>query len=133
VNAPEPSRLREVRERWQDRDARAPAKKRSGTRRRPPPGPPPAPTLGEASAGEGGGLRRLATPRPAAVRTGERGAPTMVGALPVEGLLEEWVVEDRWWAGKHVRRRYFELVLAGGRNVVVFKDMVGGGWYVQRA
>jgi hypothetical protein len=57
----------------------------------------------------------------------------MVGSLPVEAMLEDWVVEDRWWSGKPVRRRYFELVLAGGRNVVVFKDLVGGRWFAQRA
>jgi hypothetical protein len=56
-----------------------------------------------------------------------------VGALPVEAILEDWVVEDRWWTGKLVRRRYFELVLVNGRNVVVFKDLVGGRWFAQRA
>ncbi len=80
-----------------------------------------------------GALRRLATPRPARVRTGDRGRPTSINATPVEATLEEWVVEDRWWTGKPVRRRYFELVLAGGRNAVVFKDLVWGGWFAQRA
>jgi hypothetical protein len=43
------------------------------------------------------------------------------------------VVEDRWWTGRPLRRRYFELVLVNGRNVVVFRDLVGGGWFTQRA
>jgi hypothetical protein len=112
------------------RPRRAPAK-------RPAPGPPPAPTASEAVAGEGAaaagsGLRRLATPRPVDVQTGERGVPAMVGRLPVEAMLEDWVVEDRWWSGRPVRRRYFELVLVNGRNVVVFKDLVGGRWFAQR-
>jgi hypothetical protein len=59
--------------------------------------------------------------------------PALVGTLPVEAMLEEWFVEDRWWTGRPVRRRYFELVLAGGRNAVVFKDLVGGQWFAQRA
>ena len=57
----------------------------------------------------------------------------MIGGSSVEAVLEEWVVEDRWWTTKPVRRRYFELVLSGGRNTVVFKDLVGGGWFTQRA
>jgi hypothetical protein len=59
--------------------------------------------------------------------------PAGVGALTVEAVLEEWFVEDRWWTGQPVRRRYFELVLVNGRNVVVFKDLVGGRWFAQRA
>jgi hypothetical protein len=138
---PEQGVLRDFRQR---RDAReAPYKtprKKSRSQRAPAkpaaPGPPPAPTSTEAVAGEpaaGSALRRLATPRPVAVQTGERGVPTMVRSLPVEAMLEDWVVEDRWWTSRPVRRRYFELVLTGGRNVVVFKDLVGGRWFVQRA
>jgi hypothetical protein len=48
-------------------------------------------------------------------------------------VLEEWVVEDRWWTARPIRRRYFELVLAGGRNAVVFRDLGGRGWFEQRA
>ena len=104
---------------------------------RPDPGPPPAPMPGEGSPGAeaaaGSALRRLATPRPVPVVTGDRGVPARVGPLLVEVLLEEWVVEDRWWTGQPLRRRYFELVLVNGRNVVVFRDLVDGGWFSQRA
>jgi hypothetical protein len=77
--------------------------------------------------------RRLGVPRPAAVRSDARGAVQSVAGTPVEAVLEEWVVEDRWWTGRPLRRRYLELVLADGRNVVVFRDLVRGGWYEQRA
>ena len=78
-------------------------------------------------------LRRLAAPRPAAVRTRRDGIPEAVGETAVEAVLEEWVVEDRWWTGRPLRRRYFELVLADGRNVVVFRDLADGRWHRQRA
>jgi hypothetical protein len=140
AGVPEQGVLRDFRQR---RDAREtpslPPRKKPRSRRvpakRPAPGPPPAPTSTEAVTGEGAGsgLRRLATPRPVAVQAGERGVPSMVAGLPVEAMLEDWVVEDRWWTGKPVRRRYFELVLVNGRNVVVFKDLVGGRWFAQRA
>lgn len=77
--------------------------------------------------------RRLGAPRPIAVRAGEGGAPAKVESLAVEGVREEWVVEDRWWTRDPLRRRYFELILSDGRNVVVYRDLVDGGWYAQRA
>jgi hypothetical protein len=84
------------------------------------------------------GMRRLGTPRAASVRVGDKGVPEAVGRAAVEAVAEEWVVEDRWWTGRPLRRRYFELVLADGRNAVVFRDLreggkggAGGRWYSQ--
>ncbi len=79
------------------------------------------------------GSRRLGAPKPASVEADERGVPIAVGPAVVDSVREEWVVEDRWWTGRPLRRRYFELVLANGRNVVVFRDLVAGGWFAQRA
>ncbi len=79
------------------------------------------------------GPRRLAEPEPARVRAGPGGAPVALGHTAVESVREDWVVEDRWWNGRPVRRRYFELVLVDGRNVVVFHDLTGGRWLIQRA
>jgi hypothetical protein len=77
-------------------------------------------------------LRRLSTPRPARVEAaGGGGVPTAVGGCAVEAVAEDWVVEDRWWTGRPLRRRYFELVLVDGRNAVVFRDLEGGRWYRQ--
>lgn len=79
------------------------------------------------------GSRRLGAPKPATVEPDERGVPRAVGPLAVDSVREEWVVEDRWWTGRPLRRRYFELVLTDGRNIVVFRDLVSGGWFLQRA
>lgn len=75
----------------------------------------------------------LGAPRPARVRPGARGVPAVVDALAVECVLEEWVVEDRWWTGRPLRRRYFECVLENGRNTVVFWDLMRRRWFEQRA
>jgi hypothetical protein len=77
------------------------------------------------------GSRRLAVPFPISVRTHSYGAPAVVQGAPVDAVREEWFVEDRWWTPRPLRRRYFELVLADGRNSVVFRDLFTGGWYGQ--
>lgn len=78
-------------------------------------------------------LRRLAEPHAAHVRARSDGTPVALGRTPVEVVAEQWVVEDRWWTEEPLRRRYFELVLASGRDVVVFRDLVTGRWHEQRA
>ena len=77
--------------------------------------------------------RRLGTPLPARVRAREAGIPEAVDGRPVDSIREQWVVEDRWWTPKPLRRRYFELVLDDGRNVVVFRDLVSRKWFSQRS
>jgi len=76
--------------------------------------------------------RRLGTPRLALVQAGRGGRPTAVAGIRVETVREDWVVEDGWWTGKALCRRYFELVLEDGRNVVVFRALPGGDWFTQR-
>jgi hypothetical protein len=80
------------------------------------------------------GLRRIGDPRPVPVRAGSGGRPVVLGLTRIEAVSEEWVVEDRWWTDAPLRRRYFELVLADGRNVVVFRELgAEGRWFEQRA
>ena len=78
------------------------------------------------------GLRRLYVPRPAKVVAGRAGEPVAVDGVAVEAVREEWVVEDRWWTPHPLGRRYFELALADGRNLVVFRSTLSGRWYRQR-
>lgn len=79
------------------------------------------------------GLRRLYVPRPVAVEAGGDGRPRTVEGVAVEAVREEWALEDRWWTPHTLRRHYFELVLADGRDVVVFRSLLSGRWYRQRA
>ena len=48
----------------------------------------------------------------------------------VETVLECWRVDDEWWR-KQIARRYFEVVLASGKRVIVFNDVVTGEWWMQ--
>jgi hypothetical protein len=79
------------------------------------------------------GLRRLYAPQRVAVRTDPGGAPLKVDGATVEAVREEWLVEDRWWTPKPLRRHYFELALGDGRAMTVFRNARGQRWYRQRA
>ena len=60
------------------------------------------------------------------------GAPQRVDRESVALVREEWRVVDRWWTEDPVSRRYFNVVLESGRNVVVFRDEEVGRWFSQR-
>jgi hypothetical protein len=75
---------------------------------------------------------RVYRPRPVIVRTGADCIPETVGRATVTAVREEWLVEDRWWTGRPLRRRYLELVTADGADRVVFRDLDSGCWLVQR-
>jgi hypothetical protein len=77
--------------------------------------------------------RRLNEPRRVLVSAGDDGVPAAVDRVAVAGVREEWRVADRWWTAAPVQRRYFELVLETGRNVVVYLDEERGRWFRQSA
>jgi hypothetical protein len=78
------------------------------------------------------GPKRLGTPRLARVRAGDDGRPLAVDGRAVDAVRESWLVEDRWWTGEPLRRRYWEVVTTCGRDLVVFRDLEGARWYSQR-
>ena len=79
------------------------------------------------------GLRRLYAPQQGEVEADPGGAPCRVDGTGVAAVREEWRVDDRWWTPKPLRRHYFELAMADGRSLVVFRCGVTGRWYRQRA
>jgi hypothetical protein len=78
------------------------------------------------------GARRLAAPDPVAVLAGAGGRPLSVDRHEVVAVRESWLVEDRWWTERPVRRRYWEVVTVDGRDLVVFRDLQEGRWYRHR-
>jgi hypothetical protein len=87
---------------------------------------------GGGSRGNHGFTRALNEPRAALVETSFDGTPWQVNRQAVTIVREEWRVVDRWWTEEPVSRRYFDLVLESGENVVVFRDEERGGWFSQR-
>ena len=76
--------------------------------------------------------KRLGVPQRVAVRAGEDGQPYAVDGRAIEGVRESWLLEDRWWTERPLRRRYWEVITVSGRNEVVFHDLRSGRWWRQR-
>ncbi len=80
-------------------------------------------------------LSPLNLPRPLTVTADTGGAPAAVElegrALAVTEVLDSWRIDDEWWR-EEISRRYYHLLLADGRTLTVFTDLIAGGWYAQR-
>jgi hypothetical protein len=49
----------------------------------------------------------------------------------VAQITRRWRVDERWWRGR-VWREYFKLATKGRLLAVIYHDLIGGGWYLQR-
>jgi hypothetical protein len=65
------------------------------------------------------------------------GAPAAVGRIGgwadgrIECINESWRIDDEWW--RHtISRQYFEVMLEGGKRVVLFQDLIAGNWFMQQ-
>jgi len=48
----------------------------------------------------------------------------------VAGIREDWRIDDEWWRIP-LSRHYFEVILEGGRPLLLYHDRMEGGWYFQ--
>lgn len=84
-------------------------------------------------------LRALNAPRRIDVAVDGRGLPTAVVVKPpddekrwrVEDVGEVWRVDDEWWR-QPISRRYVDVVLEGGKHVMLFEDLTTGQWWIQQ-
>ncbi len=79
-------------------------------------------------------LRPLRTPAPARVRVDGEGFPVELlrrgKRFRVISVRERWRIDDEWWRNP-ISREYYALVLEDGRPVILYKDLLGGGWFSQ--
>ncbi len=80
-------------------------------------------------------LRAVNEPKPVALEWDESGALTVVKATgeasgKVEAILESWRIDDEWWR-QTISRNYMEVMLEGGKRMVLFQDLITGQWFAQ--
>ncbi len=80
-------------------------------------------------------LRAVNEPQPVTVDLNESGLMTVgrpdgrtVGK--VEAILESWRIDDEWWR-RTIARNYMEVMLEGGKRMVLFQDLRTGQWFAQ--
>ena len=56
--------------------------------------------------------------------------PVRPFACRVASVGEVWRVDDEWWRAL-ITRRYVEVLLEGGKHVMLFEDLASHEWFLQ--
>ena len=84
-----------------------------------------------------GPLRRLNTPVGIEVEENERHRPislTLRGRrIKIVSIDDLWEIDEEWWREKPIARRYYQVTTGDGRRIIIFRDLMEGGWCCQRA
>jgi hypothetical protein len=85
-------------------------------------------------------LRAVNEPRQVTVELKGDGSPAVLKALDgrtvgpsdgrIETIGETWRIDDEWWR-KTISRVYWEVILEGGKRVVLFQDLITTDWFMQ--
>jgi len=82
-------------------------------------------------------LQPLNLPQPVEVELGSAGLPQAVRdcvtteKTAVEAVIEVWRIDDEWWR-QPISRHYVEVVLQGGRHLVLYEDLITSDWFMQK-
>jgi hypothetical protein len=81
--------------------------------------------------------RPVNAPEPVKVEEDASGLPAAVGGKrrPFQGRVadieDRWRLDDVWWRVETVSRLYYNVLLASGQRLVLYKDLADGRWYQQ--
>jgi hypothetical protein len=62
------------------------------------------------------------------------GLPAAVGGRRRQAVIaidDRWRIDDEWWRAGPVSRLYYNVLLASGQRLVLYKDLATGDWYEQ--
>ena len=80
-------------------------------------------------------LRAVNTPRPVSLELDASGSLVVVtatgGRTKIDVVLESWRIDDEWWR-QPIARSYMNVLLEGGKRVVLFQDLITGLWFLQQ-
>ena len=73
-------------------------------------------------------------PVPVRVEESTAGEPQVV-RLPrrhrVAAIVDKWRLDDEWWRREPVSRLYYDVLLASGERLVIYRDILKGAWFKQ--
>jgi hypothetical protein len=49
----------------------------------------------------------------------------------IAAIEDKWRLDDEWWRAEAISRLYYNVLLTSGQRLVLYKDLVTGGWYQQ--
>jgi hypothetical protein len=81
-----------------------------------------------------GSLKPVNRPEPERVEEDTAGLPVALltkRRQTVKGIDDRWRIDDEWWRSEPVSRLYYAVRLISGQRLVIYKDLVSGGWYRQ--
>ena len=74
------------------------------------------------------------TPEAVQLEEDAAGLPVAVRLKRRQGIAtieDKWRIDDEWWRAEPVARLYYNVLLASGQRMVLYKDLVTGSWYQQ--
>ena len=81
-----------------------------------------------------GTYKPVNTPEELKVEEDDSGLPLAVKQKRRQAVMtieDRWRIDDEWWRAEPVSRLYYNVLLASGQRLVLYKDLVSGGWYEQ--
>ena len=78
--------------------------------------------------------RPVNVPEPIRVEEDVSGFPVTIRGKrrqAVVAIEDRWRIDDEWWRAESVARLYYNVLLASGQRLVLYKDLVDGDWYQQ--
>ena len=81
-----------------------------------------------------GSLKPVNQPEPERVEEDAAGLPVALRTKrrqPIMAVDDRWRIDDEWWRNESVSRMYFNVRLTSGQKLVLYKDLITGGWYRQ--
>ena len=73
-------------------------------------------------------------PEPVKIEEDASGLPLAVRMKRRQAVIsieDKWRLDDEWWRTEAISRLYYNVLLASGQRLVLYKDLINGGWYEQ--
>ena len=81
-----------------------------------------------------GALKPVNQPEPERVEESAAGLPVALRTKrrqPIMAIDDRWRIDDEWWRSDPISRMYYVVRLVTGQKLLLYKDLISGGWYRQ--